>query len=93
MQRFILYALALFLFVCSWWLNVWLFAVLAVLLLASFGYGYAAAGIACVNDLLWGVPTGALYYVGMPLLVLVFIITLVRTVCLPLLRSRVPSGI
>jgi hypothetical protein len=93
MQRLVLYALALFLFFCSWWLGVWLFGVMAVLILAAFGYGYAGACVACVSDLIWGAPTGILHYLGMPLVVLVFAITLLRALAMPLLRSRVPSSI
>ncbi|MDQ5955711.1 MAG: hypothetical protein QG621_715 [Patescibacteria group bacterium] len=90
MQRLVLYTLAIFLFVSSFWLSVWPFAVIAVLLLAAYGYGYSAALLAFVVDALWGYPAGFLHYLGICLM-LVIGITVLRAVLMPHLRSRVPS--
>ena len=93
MQRLTLYVLATLLFLGSFWLGFWPCAFVAVALLAAYGYGYSAALMAFVVEALWGHSVGFFYYLGMPLLVLVAGIILLRAVLIPQLRSRVPSAI
>ena len=91
MRRALLFILAATLVLLGFWLPLWPLTLCAVFLLLIFGEVVVACALALFLDLLWGVPTGSLHILRLPLTLCAIALSIARVFLVRRMRGSVPE--